>query len=210
MSRPIPATEYFDYDHLSPHLHPIAKPFAELAHMLSDLPSVGKPGVNQQDFAAGMDKLREAKDYFVGAFLRVEPFYPGQLTLGKLIEILERLPEDCRVETIDGNSIADTGSARAVYSEVALNPVGSWNITACYKEPLTTAGALLEHLRGIPGSLLHGYRGGTWTAGLECSLWVADYDRSGYPLGSVRHDGLIGSSPEVAVLHPLEGYEADR
>lgn len=71
-----PIMEYFQYDHLPPHLQEVSKPICECAEeMDKSLP-------NGAEKSAGLRKLLEAKDCFVRAALpRKEtppPRSPGQ------------------------------------------------------------------------------------------------------------------------------------
>lgn len=51
--------EFFEYDHLPPELKEVSKPICDLAHEMDENLD------NNEEKAAGMRKLMEAKDCFV-------------------------------------------------------------------------------------------------------------------------------------------------
>lgn len=59
-----PILRYFEFDHLSPHLQRISRPFKKLAYFLCDNPRIDK---TEMDMA--LRKLLEAKDCAVRAAL---------------------------------------------------------------------------------------------------------------------------------------------
>lgn len=56
--------DLFKYDHLSPELQEISKPFHDLAHEM-----VGKHGLSGLELNAGLRKLVETKDCMVRAYV---------------------------------------------------------------------------------------------------------------------------------------------
>lgn len=56
---PSTTIQFFDYDHLPPHLQKVSKPIYDLAHLMEDTLPDGP------EKSAGMRKLLEAKDCFV-------------------------------------------------------------------------------------------------------------------------------------------------
>ena len=65
-----PKLQYFDYEHLPPHLQTISKPVGDLARQLDAM----LPDGSQKEL--GMQSLLDAKDRFVRAALPPEPAYP--------------------------------------------------------------------------------------------------------------------------------------
>lgn len=64
MNHLFPILDFFEYDHLPPHLAKISKPFAELAGSLAN-----RGSNHPQEVTAGLRKLLEAKDCAVRAAL---------------------------------------------------------------------------------------------------------------------------------------------
>ncbi|MBS8228167.1 hypothetical protein [Vannielia litorea] len=60
-----PIMQYFEYDHLPPHLQAVSKPFGDMATQLNDQLPDGP------EKSAGLRKLLEAKDCMVRAALSV-------------------------------------------------------------------------------------------------------------------------------------------
>jgi len=59
-----PILDYFQYEHLSPNLQDVSRPFQILAlNMVTDLPQ-------SPEVSAGLRKLLEAKDCFVRAAIK--------------------------------------------------------------------------------------------------------------------------------------------
>lgn len=88
------------------------------------------------------------------------------LTLGKLIEKLQTLPQEANV-WIDatGLSVADLDSYRGHYCDLALETS---------KAPMTVE-ALAGLAIGALGEVFQGYKGGNYRMTCDTPLWVSDY-----------------------------------
>lgn len=98
----------------------------------------------------------------------------GQLTLGSLINALERTSADLTVK-----GFGELHSYRGYYSDLAFTPATS----------RITAGELLERCKAAMGRVFQGYKGGDFLMGENTPLWISDYGTaSGMRLMGIRAD----------------------
>ena len=99
-----------------------------------------------------------------------------QLTLGKLIEALEAMPDGAFVVNLE-----KAHSYRGYYCDLAFK-IG---------EGTRTAAGLLTEARAAMGEVFEGYKGGDFVMGKLTPLWVADYGCCGRKLMAVHPGGEI-------------------
>lgn len=90
------------------------------------------------------------------------------LTLGGLIEALEKVPADTPVVLDRGGHIHSPHSYRGYYSDLAFHQGDS----------ATTAGELLTVCKGALGMSFEGYKGGDFLMEEDTPLWIASYGSS--------------------------------
>lgn len=97
----------------------------------------------------------------------------SQMTLGKFISELEKLPQDKEIE-----NLRSPHSYRGYYSDLALT-LGSGT---------RTVGSLLEELRNMClGKVFGGYKGGDFYMDENTPLWIAKYGETGVKIMSIQH-----------------------
>jgi len=115
---------------------------------------------------------------------RAEAEAAGQLTLGRLIEELTKLPPDA------GCSLGRPHSYRGYYDQLAFENCSG----------RTVANALSD-AKAAMGACFQGYKGGDfWMTG-NTMVWNADYGRCGQRIVGLR---LVGNQVEIATA-PDEG-----
>jgi hypothetical protein len=105
----------------------------------------------------------------------------NQLTLGQLIELIERQPlkyttydeksEEPKSINFDFGNMRPSGltSWRGAYEELAI----------CYKEgDSVTAESFLKELKEANGKTFHGWKGGEYEMDLDTPLWIANSGHS--------------------------------
>lgn len=97
-----------------------------------------------------------------------------QMTLGALIERLEALPKETRV------NLGEPHSYRGYYSDLALEPVDE-----------STARDLLQECRDAMGQKFEGYKGGDFYMHAGVPVWVAFEGSCGQKLNDVFDDGSL-------------------
>lgn len=97
-----------------------------------------------------------------------------QMTLGALIERLEALPKETRV------NLGGAHSYRGYYSDLAFEPVDE-----------STAGDLLQECRDAMGQKFEGYKGGDFYMHAGVPVWVAFEGCCGKKLNDVFDDGSL-------------------
>ncbi|MFN7340112.1 MAG: hypothetical protein ACK5VI_03410 [Opitutia bacterium] len=107
------------------------------------------------------------------------------LTLGQLINRLEKMPKNRRLLTSDGRGIEGLGSYRGYYSDLALHPVDG---------PVWTAAQLHRACRGVLGAALTGYKGGEFLMEKNTPLWLASYGCLGPAIMDLTPDGILVTS----------------
>ena len=100
----------------------------------------------------------------------------SQMTLGSIIELLEKLPKDA---TIKG--LGELYSYRGYYSDLAFEPTNNE----------TTAIEMLDKCKAAMGKCFTGYKGGDYVMGELTPLWVASYGCCGDKLMGINDDGTI-------------------
>jgi hypothetical protein len=88
------------------------------------------------------------------------------LTLGQLIQRLEKLPKKQPIQLADGRGIEGLDSYRGYYCDMALHPVDG---------PVWNAGQLLRECRRVLDTKLTGYKGGEFLMDRATPLWVAEH-----------------------------------
>lgn len=96
------------------------------------------------------------------------------MTVDALIAKLETMPSAAPLKGLS----AEADSYRGYYNHVAIEPGAG-----------TTAGELAEHLRRKLGTTMHGYKGGDYTFGGDCYVFVAEYGSTGYSLAGFTDEG---------------------
>ena len=93
------------------------------------------------------------------------------LTLGRAIEVMEKIPETATVRFDWEESFGPSKphSYRGYYSDLAFGTV-SYEVTADY---------FLDQLKESLGAVFEGYKGGMYTMDKNTPLWVADYGSCG-------------------------------
>lgn len=104
-----------------------------------------------------------------------------QLTLGKLIAELEKMPTDTSLPYL-----MDPHSYRGYYEDLAFE---LWPGT-------TTAGELLAICNYADGRRFSGYKGGEFKMHCDTPLWVADYGCCGEKLISISASEGITTQPD--------------
>lgn len=105
----------------------------------------------------------------------------SQMTLGKLIETLEAMPEDGRIA-----NLLDAHSYRGYYSDLAFER----------EEGTRPATELLADCRKAMGQVFEGYKGGDFVMGALTPVWVAFYGCCGDKLMAVLPDGDITTAKD--------------
>lgn len=100
----------------------------------------------------------------------------SQMTLGKLINILQGLPQDKKIQ-----NITDAHSYRGYYSDLSFS----------IKDGTQTVGELLDVLQiGCLNQVFTGYKGGDFTMDEHTPLWIAPYGMCGVKIMSIT-DGEV-------------------
>lgn len=90
-----------------------------------------------------------------------------QMTLGKLIAVLEAMPTDADVTGLDAPH-----SYRGYYSDLAFEPIAG----------TVKSGNLLALCKASMGQVFEGYKGGDYVMGALTPVWVANYGDCGRKL----------------------------
>ncbi len=104
-----------------------------------------------------------------------------QMTLGKLIDVLEAMPEGAEVANLNS---AD--SYRGYYSDLAFEQ----------GEGTRPAADLLAECKAAMGQVFCGYKGGDYVMGALTPVWVASYGRCGQKLMALHAGGEIETSED--------------
>lgn len=99
----------------------------------------------------------------------------SQMTLGKLISELEKVPSYRLIE-----NIGEPHSYRGYYEDLAFEKeVGN-----------RTVESLLSELKGVClHNTFEGYKGGYFYMDIQTPLWIADYGSSGVEIVDIHDDG---------------------
>ena len=104
-----------------------------------------------------------------------------QMTLGKLIETLEKMPADARVANLH-----HPRSYRGYYSDLAFEQ----------GKGTRPAADLLADCRAAMGCVFQGYKGGDFVMGALTPIWVADYGDCGPRLMAIHEGGGLEIAAE--------------
>jgi len=104
-----------------------------------------------------------------------------QMTLGKMIATLEKMPQDT---LIDG--ISNPHSYRGYYCDLAFSRT----------DKKTSVADALAMCRGAMGQFFVGYKGGDFAMGALTPLWIAHYGSCGDKIVDILPDGTIETAEE--------------
>ncbi len=118
------------------------------------------------------------QDLFDGMSMRMQKLRAEkQMTLGKLIAVLEEMPPDVQVQ-----ALCCPHSYRGYYEDLAFTrSLGSW----------MSASTLLSMCKEIMGAVLEGYKGGDFVMGALTPVWLACYGETGDRLLELKEDGTL-------------------
>jgi hypothetical protein len=91
------------------------------------------------------------------------------LTLGGLIDVLDKADPEAVVSFDDGMHPGNCGSYRGYYADLAFEPVGQQVSVATFN----------KWCKSAAGSTFQGYKGGEFNMGLDTPLWRAPYGCTG-------------------------------
>lgn len=122
-----------------------------------------------------------------------------QITLGKLIEVLEaihlREDGDMKVVVVGAEeeygeqcTLVEPHSYRGYYSDLAFQPQSNAVVTAAGAFQHLTVEAVLILARGSLGHTFTGYKGGDFKMQLDTPLWVARYGCTGHRIMSLTYN----------------------
>lgn len=101
----------------------------------------------------------------------------SQMTLGRLISELEKLPQEKEIE-----NVCSPHSYRGYYSDLALEK----------GEGQRTVGSLLEQLKSeCLGETFEGYKGGDFYMDEHTPMWIADYGSCGVKIMGIRDGDIL-------------------
>jgi hypothetical protein len=112
------------------------------------------------------------------------------MTLGQLIEVLEKLPQDY----VFKHGFYWPHSYRGYYEQMAFAP----------KEN-TSVKDMLDAARSAVGATFEGYKGGDYIMTKSTKCWLAQYGRSGF--GANETLGASGEGGEIEVIFFREFLE---
>jgi len=101
-----------------------------------------------------------------------------QMTLGKLIDVLESMDRTTPV------NLGDPHSYRGYYSDLAFQPCEA------------TVQDLLNDCRSAMGRVFYGYKGGEFVMHQNTPVWIASWGRSGRKLMAVNPNGDYTTAPD--------------
>jgi len=104
-----------------------------------------------------------------------------QMTLGKLIAVLEAMPADTSVA-----GLHSPHSYRGYYRDLAFEVEGT-----------TKARLLLAECRAAMGQVFGGYKGGDFMMGSLTPVWIANYGDCGDKLIALNPDGSIETAEDT-------------
>ena len=126
-----------------------------------------------------MDNMQDLIDGMIARFQRERA--DTQMTLGKLIAVLEAMPEGATV-----NNLRGAHSYRGYYSDLAFRR----------GEGTRQASALLDECREAMGQVFEGYKGGEYVMGSLTPVWLAEYGCCGLKLMAVHEGGSIETAED--------------
>jgi len=107
-----------------------------------------------------------------------------QMTLGKIIKVLETLPEDTEI-----HGFGELDSYRGYYSDLAVAPTSE-------KRPVFE---VLAGCRAAMGEVFTGYKGGEYVMGSPTPIWYAHYGDTGRKIIGIGDDGTIKTAKDDTV-----------
>lgn len=99
-----------------------------------------------------------------------------QMTLGKLIDKLESLPKESKLE-----GWGSPHSYRGYYSDLAFERI----------DENKTVGEFLKLCRKCMGEVFQGYKGGDFQMGRNTPVWFANYGSCGQKIMDIKSDGTF-------------------
>jgi len=105
----------------------------------------------------------------------------SQMTLGKLIAMLESMPADKEIF-----GLSNPHSYRGYYCDLAFERQAGE----------VKAGDLLTECRAAMGKVFEGYKGGDFIMGESTPVWVAQYGDCGKRLMALNPDGTIETAED--------------
>lgn len=100
----------------------------------------------------------------------------SQMTLGKLIDRLEAMPETLMVY-----GFKEPHSYRGYYSHLSFEPTTE----------MLPASEAVRVCRSAIGEIFEGYKGGDYTMGRNTPVWIASYGCCGQKIIAVKDDGSL-------------------
>lgn len=104
-----------------------------------------------------------------------------QMTLGKLIDALESMPEKAEVANLNS-----AHSYRGYYRDLAFEQDGGTR----------TAAGLLAECKSAMGQVFCGYKGGYFVMGAMTPIWVASHGCTGQKLMDLKPGGEIETAED--------------
>lgn len=105
-----------------------------------------------------------------------------QMTLGKLIDVLEAIPPDTPVA-----NIINAHSYRGYYSDLAFE----------MRDGMRPASELLKDCRAAMGEVFQGYKGGDFMMGKLTPVWVASYGCCGMKIMDLLPSGELVTAEDA-------------
>lgn len=105
----------------------------------------------------------------------------SQMTLGRLIEILESFEPDKQVA-----NIGEAHSYRGYYSDLAFEK----------GDGTRPAKDLLQECKNAMGQVFQGYKGGDYVMGALTPLWIANYGECGEKLLAIGENGGLETAED--------------
>lgn len=121
-----------------------------------------QPNIHIQEMFALMNKQMQRE--------RAE----SQMTLGKLINVLEAMPKDSMVA-----NLCDPRSYRGYYTDLAFD----------HEKGKRPAVELLKECKETVGKVLSGYKGGDYVMDESTPIWIACYGECGVKLMALHEGG---------------------
>jgi hypothetical protein len=105
-----------------------------------------------------------------------------QITLGRLIDVLEAMPADEYVA-----NLGNPHSYRGYYSDMAFE----------LSAGVRPAAELLDECKAAMGHVFEGYKGGEYLMGALTPIWVSDYGTTGARLMALHTGGEIETADDT-------------
>jgi hypothetical protein len=105
----------------------------------------------------------------------------SQMTLGEMIETLEKMPKETKIE-----GLGELQSYRGYYADLSFEP----------ETVEKTASELLAECRAAMGQVFEGYKGGDFVMGALTPLWHAEYGCTGKKIVGISEDGIIETAED--------------